>query len=148
MLPVEAYRIGGVDIGLSWRSDNHADDTESDTIYLIRNNLITESDQDVDLTSEEKKRAFQETIAHWKPTNRSKNQPTEASPVWIRKCRNKKNGLLLIYVFKSGKSENNVRTAHEDIYLGYAISFPGSDTATPVEYKVDEVYLRNDFDEE
>jgi hypothetical protein len=51
-------------------------------------------------------------------------------------------------VFKSGKSENNIRTAYNDVYLGYAISFPGSDTATPVEYKVDEVYLRNDFDEE
>lgn len=144
----EPYSIGGVDIGLSWRSDSHADETENDTIYLIRNNLITESDQDVDLTSEEKERALKETIVHWKPTNRSKTQPTEASPVWIRKCRNKKNGLLLIYVFQSGKSENNIRTAYDDIYLGYAISFPGSDTATPVEYKVDEVYLRNDFDEE
>ena len=144
----EVYPIGGVEIGLSWSSDNQADDLENDTIYLIRNNLITETDQDVDLTPEEKNRALQETIAHWKPTTRSKTQPVEASPVWIRKCRNKKNGLLLIYVFKSGKSENNLRAAYDDIYLGYAISFPGSDTATPVEYKVDEVYLRNDFDEE
>ena len=37
---------------------------------------------------------------------------------------------------------------YDDIYVGYAISFPDSSTARPIEYKVDEVYLRNDFDED
>ena len=143
----EPFSIGEKTIGLSWRSDQQADE-EKDTIYLIRNNLITETDQDVDLTEGQKARALKETIAHWRPNARSAVPPKEASPVWIRKCRDKTNALLMIYLFKSGKTVNNARKAYDDIYLGYAISFPDSETARPVEYKVDEVYLRNDFDEE
>ena len=143
----EPFSIGEKTIGLSWRSDQQADE-EKDTIYLIRNNLITETDQDVDLTEGQKARALKETIAHWRPNARSAVPPKEASPVWIRKCRDKTNALLMIYLFRSGKTLNNVRKAYDDIYLGYAISFPDSETARPVEYKVDEVYLRNDFDEE
>ena len=142
----ESKEIGGHNIGLSWRTDDQADNPKKgDTIYLIRNNLITETDQDVDLNEEQKSRALEGTINSWKPNKRSTTPPTEPSPVWIRKCRDKKNGLLMIYLFKSGKSD---RTAYDDIYLGYAISFPESATARPVEYKVDEVYLRNEFDEE
>ena len=144
----DEYSIGGKSVGLTWRSDENADDHSSDTINLIRNNLITESDQDVDLTEEQKGRALAETKAHWKPNGRSTTPPTEPSPIWIRKCRDKENALLMIYLFKSGKSEKNVREAYNEIYLGYAISFPDSETANPVEYKVDEVYIRNDFDEE
>lgn len=145
----EAYPIAGQTIGLSWRSDPKygiKDNKDNDTIYLIQNNLITENDQDVDLTKGEKERALRETISHWQPKGRSVVCPKEASPVWIRRCRDKRKGLLLIYLFKSGDADT--RSAYDDVYLGYAISFPGSDTARPVEYKVDEVYLRNDFDEE
>ena len=146
----EKYSIAGQEIGLSWRTDDHSNlkGVKEDTIYLIRNNLITESDQDVDLSAEDKERALQETRLHWTPTGRSKVPPTEPSPVWIRKCRDKKNGLLLIYVFRSGTGERFDRTAYDDVYLGYAISFPDSSTARPVEYKVDEVYIRNEIDDE
>ena len=51
----------------------------------------------------------------------------------------------MIYLFKSGKVVDNTKCEYDDTYLGYAISFPESDTARPVKYKVDEVYLRNDF---
>lgn len=142
----EPKEIGGHKIGLSWRTDEQADDPNGDTIYLIRNNLITESDQDVDLTADQKRTALVATIENWKPSGRSAVPPTEPSPVWIRKCRDKKNGLLMIYLFRSGKSDRTVY--YDDVYLGYAISFPESDTAREVEYKVDEVYLRNEIDEE
>jgi len=144
----EKYDIANCSIGLSWRSDDNAGDEHSNTVYLIRNNLITETDQDVDLTVEEKNKALKDTISHWRPNGRSTVPPTEASPVWIRRNRKKQNGLLLIYLFKSGTADNAVRTAYSDVYLGYAISFPTSVTARPVEYKVDEVFLRNDFDED
>lgn len=141
--------IGGWPIGLTWRSDDAQNRGSSkDTIYLIRNNLITESDQNVDLNEEERKRAFQLTLHNWKPTGRSLNPPTEISPKQVRNARNKKKALLMIYVFQSGVVEDNCRKPYESKYLGYAISFPGSDTARPVEYRVDEVFLRNDLDEE
>ena len=141
----ERYRIGDIDIGLSWRTEQEGEGQQSDAIYLIRNNLITESDQGVDLTDEEMEKAKRETLSHWKPSNRSSIPPKEASPVWIRNCRDKKKALLMIYLFQSGSSQCE---PNADIYLGYAISFPGSNTARPVEYKVDEVYLRYDSDDD
>lgn len=145
----EQATIADLPIGLPWRSDDSKNrSSNKDTIYIIRNNLVTESDQDVDLTDEEKKRAYEMTLANWKPSGRSSSQPTETSPKQVRNARSKKKALLLIYVFQSGTSEGNVRSPYDDRYLGYAISFPGSDTARPVEYRVDEVFLRNDLDEE
>lgn len=141
----------GIEIGLAWRTDdvsNRGSENE-DTIYLIRNNLITETDQDVDLTQKQKDDALRITREKWTPDRRSPNPPKEASPKYIRQCREKTNGLLLIYTFESGLLDENGenKTVYPDTYLGYAISFPGSDTAKPVEYKVDEVYLRNGTDE-
>lgn len=146
----EPYTVAGLPIGLTWRSDdsqNRGTD-KNDTIYLIRNNLITEADQDVDLTDLEKKRAFELTLENWKPSGRSSTPPTEISPKQVRNARNKKKALLLIYIFQSGTVDGNNRKPYGGKYLGYAISFPGSDTARPVEYRVDEVFLRNDLDEE
>ena len=51
----------------------------------------------------------------------------------------------MIYLFRSGASKEET---YDDIYLGYAISFPESATARSVEYKVDEVWLRNNNDDE
>ena len=140
------YSIAGNQIGLTWRTDQDADQIDEDTIYLINNNLITETDQASDLNEEEETRALRETISNWKPNGRSSVPPKNPSPEWIRKCRKKENALLMIYLFESGKSDRSI--VYDDIYLGYAISFPDSPTAVPVEYKVDEVYLRNNFDEE
>ena len=142
----EPYAIAELPIGLTWRTDDVQNrSAESDTIYLIRNNLITEQDQDVDLTPEEREKAFQMTLENWKPSGRSSEPPTETSPKQVRNARDKKKALLLIYVFQSGTERQQ---PYEDIYLGYAISFPGSANARPVEYRVDEVFLRNDIDEE
>lgn len=145
----EPDTISGLPIGLTWRSDDSQNrSSKKDTIYLIRNNLITEIDQDVDLTDDEKKRAFELTLENWKPSGRSSIPPTETSPKQVRNARNKKKALLLIYIFQSGTLDGNNRKPYDGKYLGYAISFPGSDTARPVEYRVDEVFLRNDLDEE
>ena len=146
----EKYKIADYEIGLSWRTDNNAkDDGDDHTIFLISNNLITESDQSVDLSSEEYAKAKEQTIKKWKPNARSKTPPNEPSPVEVRKFRKKTNGLLMIYIFRSGLTdEDNIKCVYDDIYLGYAISFPDSDSSRPVEYKVDEVYLRNNKDDE
>lgn len=137
----------GIEIGLSWRTDDvsNRESENDDTIYLIRNNLITESDQDVDLTQKQKDEALRITIDKWTPDLRSQNPPKDPSPKYIRLCREKTNGLLLIYTFESGLLDENgeKKLVYPDKYLGYAISFPASDTAKPVEYKVDEVFLRN-----
>ena len=145
----EKYTIAHLDIGLTWRTDDIENrENVGETVYLIRNNLITESDQEVDLNEDERKIALNRTLEKWSPNGRFKVPPKEPSPKQIRNVRNNKKGLLLIYIFQSGTIENEIRKPYDEKYLGYAISFPGSNSARPIEYRVDEVYLRNDFDEE
>jgi len=131
-------------IGMPWRTDQGDIVKNDNTIFLIRNNLITESDQEIDLSEDEKRAALRDTLRYYKPNNRSPQPPTEASPVWIRKHRNIQNGLLLIYVFQTGSNEEE---PYPEPYIGFAFSFPDSDTANPVKYKIDEVYRRNDYDD-
>ena len=113
---------------------------------MPRNNLITETDQNIDLTAEQIEQALKDTKSHFKPTEKRKEPPDKPSPVWIRANRPKTDGLLLIYVFRSGRDQ--VIEQHDDTYVGYAISFPGSNTAKPIKYKVDEVYLAKYFENE
>lgn len=138
-------------INMPWRTDVNAEDSkntenEYDYVSMPRNNLITETDQNIDLTEEQKKAALNDTIQHFKPTEKRKVPPDKPSPIWIRAHRPKTNGLLLVYIFRSGRDE--IKEQHEDTYVGYGISFPGSNTAKPIEYKVDEVYLAKYFEDE
>lgn len=149
----EGFRIAGETIGLTWRTDNQTREDSSvndgETVYLIRNNLITESDQRIDLSEREYREALRMTQSNWSPTKRSKTMPTEPSPVNVRKCRDVKKALLMIYIFQSGNIDDKDNPmVYDQKYLGYAISFPDSRTAAEIEYKVDEVYLRNDVNDE
>lgn len=146
----ERKTIAGQEIGLSWRTDDSANrgKLEADMVYLINNNLVSEKDLFIDLTEEEYRNALKETKDHWVKSAKSPTPPVEPSPSWVRKCKDKKKGLLLIYPFKSGKKDNKeITETYEDVYLGYAIVFPASETAREVKYKVDEVYLRYEHDE-
>lgn len=135
--------VGGKEIGLSWRTNQESE--SSDMITLIRENLITESDQETDLSLDQRIKALKDTQANFKPTDKRKTLPTTASPIWIRKNRAKTKALLLIYVFQSGDKEGHTPDGYDNRYVGFAISFPFSDTAAEIEYKVDEVYRRNEF---
>ena len=87
---------------MPWRTDVNAEDSkntenEYDYVSMPRNNLITETDQNIDLTEEQKKAALNDTIQHFKPTEKRKVPPDKPSPIWIRAHRPKTNGLLLVY---------------------------------------------------
>jgi hypothetical protein len=57
----------------------------------------------------------------------------------IRNTRPPNRGLLLIYLPESKEPERTYGLAGEEI-VGFAISFPGTETATPIEYVVNSVY--------
>ena len=141
----------GETVNMPWRTDSNEvnninSQNEFDDVKMPRNNLITETDQNIDLTAEQIEQALKDTKSHFKPTEKRKEPPDKPSPVWIRANRPKTDGLLLIYVFRSGRDQ--VIEQHDDTYVGYAISFPGSNTAKPIKYKVDEVYLAKYFENE
>ena len=137
----KAYSFGGVEINPTWRTD--ANEGKNDTTVTMKQDaLITEDHQDVDLSDEEKAKALEDTIAAFhKGDTRNKTEPTKPGQKYIRINRKPQNALLIIQVFNSGPSVDE--PPYEQLYLGYAISFPKSDVAKEVTYKVDETFIEN-----
>ena len=136
--------VGGCPVGLSWRTDATPDE---ESLSIISNQLIKESDESIDLSDEEIKRAMETTLNNFHPTPKRPTPPSSPSPAVVRQVRSPKQALLLIYVFKSGtKDQNNIIDAvYDDTYLGYAISFPQSSKAGKVVYMVDKTYIDREF---
>lgn len=142
----DKFRIADLEIGLSWRYDPQFQEKENDVIRLRRSALRTQDDEDTDLTAKERKKALELTQELSKKNGKQAPLPNTPSPIALRMCRNKQNGLLMIYLFQSGAKDH--KTVYEDIYVGHAISFPFSKNARSVEYAVDETYLRSEDDDE
>jgi hypothetical protein len=129
--------IDGHSIGLSWRTDATPD---FDYLSVINNQLIKEMDERIDLTPEQEQRAKELTLKYFVPKKHRPNPPKSAGPYWVKQVREKSNGLLLIYLIRSGTAEGSVKKTYDEIYVGYAVSFPASVNAKPIHYKADAVY--------
>lgn len=140
--------IGGLPVNVSWRRNASHDEFEDENIVsLVNNNLITPSHQSIDLDDRQYQEALRETREEFSQNGHGPKakEPQEPSGPVIRRIRDSRKGLLLVYVFKSGEVSETKKPIkiYPDTYVGYAISFPDSPTATQVEYKVDEVYREN-----
>ena len=90
--------------------------------------LTSSTDVDMDMTEDELKEAHQKYSEHGGALSR-----------WIRKCRPKTRGLLLIYL-PAYKNTDKTYGLEGNETVGFAVSFPESDTAEPIEYVVNSVY--------
>tara|TARA_B100000315_G_scaffold117012_1_gene107288 strand:- start:3132 stop:5936 length:2805 start_codon:yes stop_codon:yes gene_type:complete len=100
--------------------------------------LTNPADEMLDLTSTEIKRALE--FDKIREKQRSDGLPTSIA---IRHVRPKTRGLMLIYIPACMNPENpieNYGLSGEEV-VGFAISFPFSDTAEPIEYWAGPVYM-------
>jgi hypothetical protein len=79
-------------------------------------------------------------IQHWEKSdnkNKSENPPTAPGGGAVRRCRPKSRGLLLLYPLLNAES-----TADKSLppVVGFAISFPKSDTAKEISYTVNNIF--------
>jgi hypothetical protein len=111
--------------------------------YVMRR-LISPADEAIDLTRELRAEALRLTQERWE-TNRGRSRrqtpPAVAAGGIIRELRPAMNGLLLLYPLDPTQAKGS---ATDDPIIGYAISFPGSDRAQPVEYVVNNVYYQQE----
>jgi hypothetical protein len=114
--------------------------------YTIRR-LVSPSDEARDLSTEERAKALERTVADWtssKRKDKSLEPPEAPSGRGTRSARPKERGLLLLYPLDG-------RTAETDgamPIVGVAISFPESDTAKAINYTVNNVFTTaGDYDE-
>ncbi len=120
----------------SYQDENH---------YRIRR-LVSPTDEFIDLTTDQYRRALDQTKAAWKDDPKGREEPTRPSGPAIRAVRPAKKGLLLLYALHG--DEGKVEADAIDIpVLGFAISFPMGDvrTASKVRYVVNNVYHQHEL---
>jgi len=105
--------------------------------------LVSPTDELIGLTESERTLAKDKTIQFFRehPERTGyKIEPTRAGGPFIRRVRNASNGLLLLYPLEE---DNRAGVP----FIGFAASFPGTEHDTSVEYVVNTVYGREEFEE-
>ncbi|MFN9489164.1 MAG: Z1 domain-containing protein [Betaproteobacteria bacterium] len=108
--------------------------------------LVNPADELCDLDSGQSEIALSETVRLWqesKKKNKSKTPPETPGGRGIRLTRPKSNGLLIIYPIDGTLAGLSSGTP----VMGFAISFPVSETAREIEYTVNNVFTAaGDYD--
>jgi hypothetical protein len=108
--------------------------------YSIRR-LLSPVDESIDLDRDEFSEALRRTIVEAEASGRTISDIRIPSGVQMRLVRSPKRGLLLLYLLsEEGADPPLTRPA-----IGFAVSFPDSPLATPIEYTVNTVYLQEEF---
>ncbi len=95
----------------------------------------------IDLTDDQRGRALDMTVRQYEddPTgNRHRREPTRPSGPNIRRVRDHRRGLLLIYPLQQGDEDGLP-------FVGFAASFPHAVDDTPVDYVVNTVYWQEEL---
>ena len=121
-----------------------ADQVTSVSDHLSIGRLVSPRDESIDLTNEEYAEALNRTISEWKLNkegSRRKKAPEEPSGISIRNIRNRKNGLMLIYLLEPPPDKEY----GDDPIVAFALSFPGNPNDKKVTYVVNNVYYKQEM---
>ena len=137
----ESVELGGWQVHPVTRSPHLTDSWDATSIYRIRR-LVSPTDEMIDLTEDQEKRALEQTVRqHQDQPDASRHIATPMRPNGpnIRRARDPRNGLLLLYPL--------LETDDEGLpFVGFAISFPAAERDTPVEYIVNSVYWQEELE--
>ena len=96
----------------------------------------------IDLTDEQHRWALDQTLRQHRDDragSRHRAEPSRPSGPYVRRARDFRSGLLLIYPLEEFDSEGLP-------FVGFAASFPAADSDTPIEYVVNTVYWQEEME--
>ena len=135
----DVIQLGPVTVGLTKRENQEHDNPQ---LYVIKR-LVSPTDESLDLTEAERARALRLTQQWWQANpgrSRRTTPPTQPSGLAIRHTRPEERGLLLLYALKPSDDERFSVPP-----IGFAISFPRSENARPIDYVVNNTYLQQEL---
>lgn len=133
--------IAGYDVGLVWRKPA---DGITDHYAVGQDRILNPTDEYLDLTEEEVERALEITRARRRAQGRA--EPKRPDDKVIREeMRPATRGLLLLYPLLPPDSLYPDGTKP---IIGFAVSFPRSERVQPVRYRVNEIYWRQQLNED
>lgn len=90
-----------------------------------------------------------QTVDAWRASTRSKKSPkppTHPSPLLERLQRDPRHGLLLLYAIDwTQDGDQSTDGASELPLVGFAVSFPASQRAVPIDYQVNKVFWEQEY---
>jgi hypothetical protein len=131
----ESVELGGWDVNPLTRARHPEDSGDAANVYRIRR-LVSPTDEMLDLTQGQQGRALEHTRSQYQEqrgASRHRVVPRRPSGPNIRRVRDPRNGLLLLYPLLERDDEGCP-------FVGFAASFPHAGMDTPVEYVVNTVY--------
>ena len=137
----QARVLGGHEVYPLRRASYLADSLDQTEVYRIRR-LVSPTDEVIDLTDEQWRLALEQTVQqHRNDREGSRHfaEPKRPSGPYIRRVRDPKNGLLLIYPLEKSDDDGVP-------FVGFAASFPAAESDTPVEYVVNSVYWQEELE--
>jgi len=139
----ERAQIGGLDINLLRRSPNERnlsiEEQRNEGRYLIRR-LLSPRDEAIDLNLDRYQAALMQTIQDAARSGR-REVPGSPSGPRIRAQRDPGTGLLLLYPL----SPSTAQIEEAIPVIGFGISFPTSDQARTVTYRVNNTYWSQEY---
>jgi hypothetical protein len=138
-------RVAGLPVGLVKRAPFRAEQWPDR--YVIRR-LVSPTDEEIDLTDDERSAAMQLTVEDWqndKRLTKATEAPVSPNGRAIRQVRPKERGMLIIYPLdpeRAGYPRNTTPV------IGIALSFPKSDTAREITYTVNNVFTSRGGDDD
>jgi hypothetical protein len=142
--------IAGHDVGLVDRSHHPKDITPEELGRYGVRRLVNPADEVIDLSEAQWQLALEKTQEYWRSgRSRSKDEPSAPNGLAIRKTRDKRNGLLLLYPLAAKDPATGKAYVDSTLpVIGFAISFPKSDLNDTVDYVVNNVFYEQEFFDE
>ena len=132
--------LGGWPVHPVTRATHLVDSWDAASVYRIRR-LVNPTDEMIDLTEDQENQAWEQTLRQHQEqpeTSRHSTVPRRANGPNIRRARDPRNGLLLLYPLQEKDDEGLP-------FVGFAVSFPAAERDTPVEYVVNTVYWQEEL---
>ena len=138
------FRISDLDVELIKRNPHPGIEDQVETGRYVIRRLLAPRDEAIDLDLDAYEAALRQTIDTWeRDRGRSgrREEPNLPSGPSIRERRDPRNGLLLLYPL----SHRGEHVEGDLPVVGFGISFPGSDRARMVTYRVNNIYSAQEF---
>lgn len=132
--------IAGRSVRLTTRTLHKGQEIPGDSGRYPIKRLVSPPHERIDVAkgTPEYERALRVTASMWKDSPRKdlreKDAPTEPAGVACRHVRPPTRGVLLLYPLAPGEAPDKVQEGKP--FVGFAVSFPGSEQAKPVDYQV------------
>jgi len=130
------------DININLIKRTQSEESTDILYYIKKSHIISPDDEFIDLTNNEKERARQASIRIWREKKGvNSGEPLRLNGDWVRNQIRKPDKVLLLLYFLN--PEGAEITDLSKPIVGYAISFPGTDSNDAVTYAVHRQLLQN-----